>query len=145
MREILFRGKRLDNGEWVEGFYFETPLTDEATGSKPEDGWFFLTGRKRHCISRNNCVYEVDPLTIGPFTGLTDKNGKKIFEGDIIRVNFESDCLAGHEPECWSELFEIVFDDEHHAWFTKIDGELGEWLYEYDGDCEIVGNVHDNT
>lgn len=144
MREILFRGKRIDNGEWVEGFYFETPLTDEATGSKPEDGWFFLTGRKRHCISLNNCVYEVDPSSVCQFTGLTDKNGKKIFEGDIIRVTFESDCLAGCEPECWSEMFEVFYDNEHHAWFTKINDEIGEWLYEYDGECEVISNIHDN-
>jgi hypothetical protein len=64
MREIKFKGKRIDNGEWVEGHYFITPLTDEATGSKPEDGWYFLTGRERHCISKNNCVYEIDDSTL---------------------------------------------------------------------------------
>jgi len=45
--EIKFRGKRIDNGNWVCGYFFETPLTDENSGAKPENGWFFLTGEKK--------------------------------------------------------------------------------------------------
>ena len=129
MREILFRGKRIDNGEWTQGFFFQ--IWEKA---------FILRGTTNGVPN----MIEVDPLTIGPFTGLTDKNGKKIFEGDIIRVTFESDCLAGCEPECWSELCEVFYDNEHHAWFTKINDEIGEWLYEYDGECEVISNIHDN-
>ena len=50
-----------------------------------------------------------------------------------------------YSPEIFVELYEIVFSDEYHAWFTKLnDGELGEWLYEYDGDLTVIGNIHDN-
>ena len=69
MRKIKFRGKIEHTNEWVQGYYFETPLTDGKTDSMPEDGWYFLTGKKRHVISRNNCAYQVNP----DLYGLSDK------------------------------------------------------------------------
>jgi hypothetical protein len=54
--KVVFKGKRIDNGEWVEGYYFVSPLTDENSGTPPEAGWFFLSGERRHCISTENGV-----------------------------------------------------------------------------------------
>ena len=152
MREILFRGKRKDNGEWVEGFYFQKP------NPFSEDGLPVT-----HAISDIPPFgYDVDPETIGQYTGLTDKNGKKIFEGDIIRYAdlYDYNCYLESidNPEVYDNvdlgyiwtIDEVVygikvgypaFDLNKHDFETNGLSELsesGQYFY------EVIGNIHDN-
>lgn len=125
MREILFRGKRVDNGEWVEGFF-----------TKSGDRTFIL-------IDNDFAVgyvkmKEVIPETVGQYTGLTDKNGKKIFEGDILSERPDGNKRVYVGTAEWDDeraLFRFIIKDN-----PKYFACLGTYSTSY----KVIGNIHDN-
>ena len=122
-REILFCGKRINNGEWAEGFPYIT-----------HDGEHQI----RYYDSESNienCSHTVIPDTLGRFTGLTDKNGVKIFEGDIVSYN---DWYGE-----WSGV--VKYDSDDAKFIVRLaDNDIADFGDLCCGDCEVYGNVHDN-
>lgn len=118
--EILFRGKRIDNGEWVKGFYVCVL-----------DTRYIMTGKFDSLTNGiiNSEAYKVDPDTVGRFTGLEDKLGTKIFEGDVI------DDLGVE--------YIVVFDSDYAQFRGKFDGWNAE-ISHIASRCEVIGNIHDN-
>ena len=150
MREILFRGKSTEDGKWFTGqlLHFKSPVSEKELdivieGCEWDDfnEWFNICRRAK-----------VVPETVGQYTGFTDKNGKKIFEGDIIRKTNE-----GRYPEIFTANIctdfrvkeEVYYEPlEHFKEIILRDFKSYDYIvgpehiesFEY----EIIGNIHDN-
>jgi len=123
----LFRGKRIDNGEWVEGNRFGDELI------VPKGQLVYIMPYNRLCTP-DVFAYPVDPDTVGECTGLSDKNGKLIFEGDIVegRDYDEEDGFG-------------VIEWYDGAWEVGNGEWCGTFHSNYNGfEFEIIGNIHDN-
>lgn len=136
MREILFRGKRIDNGEWVNGSFCMDAI-EQSNGLCGVDGFIRLYDKD----SGKMQMYEIDRETVGQFTGLIDENGKKIFEGDVVR--YSQRLLAGEEYERKDPVLYL------EGGFTVGVYFLNHWLRDIaDGNVqlegiEVIGNIHD--
>lgn len=126
MREILFRGKRVDNGEWIEGYLVK--MFCELSIMKIDD---------------ENVVYPITPETVGQYIGLTDKNGTKIFEGDILIDDnnwFKGLVVFRHTS------ISPDFDDScEGSGFYAVVQRIPYRGLTYLCSSKIIGNIHDNS
>lgn len=119
MSEILFRGKRTDNGEWIHGFPYITHGGEHQIKCYDPES------------NIESCTYTVAPDSVGRYIGRTDAYGNKMFEGDIIKY------------DDWCGV--VVFDNDDAQFVVQFtDGDIENFCNLCSGDCEIYGNVYDN-
>ena len=147
MREILFRGKRADNGEWIEGYY----------AKQSNHACFAHELKYQHFIFKDVCLdfnlgglqeFEIIPETVGQYTSLTDKNGVRIFEGDIVKC---TDTINDFE---FNAVVEFGNPNGEYNWGYQLKFISGEesnfdilcWvdMEETGAYIEVIGNIHDS-
>ena len=137
MREILFRGKRYDNKEWVEGGYI--PFDVDSGYTYIVEPYNYASTLSALDLIKLNSILVI-PDTVGQYTGLTDKNGKKIFEGDIVSY-FNKEILNSeviYKDGCF--MFRFISEYTQRMRQTKQ-----EPIFDNVSVCgEIIGNIWDN-
>ena len=160
MREILFRGKRIDSGEWVSSGNI---ICFNPEGGKDKD-LAFIPALNEPCIcdhdENGNIIsfekgmfYKVDTKTVGQYTGLLDKNGKRVFEGDIIKSDNGSHSAISvvkfgeYYPKLFFAMLDICCTGVQHLnanGFYLESAKHEDMILFKSRHIEVIGNVHDN-
>lgn len=127
MREILFRGKSIANGEWIVGNY-AAPLPSNW-GATIEDA-----------MNLPNLIHTVNPDTVGQYTGTKDKHSRRIFEGDIVKIPDNYDIYGINA----GEVYEVYFGFGGFRLKPKYRKNAKGFYLEDDGVVEVIGNIYDN-
>lgn len=122
IEDIKFKAKRLDNGEWCEGYFYEE-----------NDNTYIIENRQKESKLNRNPAYQIDHSTVCMFTGLKDCEGKELFENDLIH-------FIGHKP-----IGKVIWSEENYAFMVASENEALYWLSDVleIGKIEIVGNKFD--
>ena len=142
MREILFRGKRIDNGEWIEGYLCKCEFLQNRVYILPIAYVAQVCHDERHELMIGGFA-EVDPVTVGEYTGLADCRRMRIYEGDIIRTK-KYGKVVGHTNVNDYDTFYVTYRlcvfrlerDKPDRGFHLVDNGFDK--------MEIIGNIHDN-
>lgn len=151
MREILFKAKRADTGEWVEGYYIYhinrtiCPIGDSI---KPEDEQHVIMqdGFSDWNMPRDTVHFDIAPETLCQYTGLKDKNGKRIWENDIVLLREE---IQDYE---WKAAVKFGNPNREYNWGWQLvpvgECEMNKdillWIDMDIANCEVIGNIFDN-
>ena len=134
MREILFKAKRLDTGEWVEGYYLNIAKINHFIYT----GKIKLDGALKGVIAPE--MYEINSDTLCQYTGLTDENGKKIWENDICNRKEKYPEIVTYNKGDWQLDYSYVFGKEMHTDACNLG------FYVCERNCvEVIGNIFDNA
>ncbi len=144
MRKTTFRAKRTDEHPvyWAYGYFVKTPITAEFNADTPADN-YFDTGKGRYCIvTEHGVAHEIDPETLCESTSLKDKNGKEIYEGDVVELRYKD----GSGESTYEIVWGTYGYDRTTGFHPVRDGEtLNHFYGGWDGEnLTVVGNIYQN-